>query len=382
MIRHKNEVPWSLQVAGYLIIIVIFFVFMYVARPILVPLSFGILFAMLLYPLCRLLENNGFPRILAIAVTLIIVVLTISGLVTLLSTQIYSFVEDLPDIAERVDAIVDDIEWYLFKNFNIQVDAGDSFVQNSLAKFLDSGSILLAGTISTFSVVFNFIGLVPVYIFLFLLYRSSFRDFLMYISPVERHRAIRRIIEQVQKVVQNYIIGMFTVMGLVGVLNSIALFIIGVDYAIFFGFFAALLMIIPYIGVLIGSLLPAFFALVTKDSTFYPLAVIASFSLIQFLEGNFITPKITGSKVQINALAAIIGLVVGGYLWGTAGLIIFMPFVAILKVLFDNIEPLKPYGMLLGTEIYSDDDKSSKLSEFSPARNLNIAPSRRKREME
>ncbi|RYD71355.1 MAG: AI-2E family transporter, partial [Sphingobacteriales bacterium] len=212
MIRPKQEYPLSLHIAVYGVIVTLFFVFMYVAAPVLIPLSFGALFALLLYPLCKFLENLGFPRVLAIAVTLIIVVLVICGVVVLLSTQIYSFVADLPDIAEKIDRIVEDIEWYLFKNFNIQVDAGDSFVKNSLSKFLDSGSILLQGTISTFGIIANAVGLVPVYIFLFLLYRSSFRDFFLYIAPIERHRAIRKIIDQVQKVVQNYIIGMFTVM--------------------------------------------------------------------------------------------------------------------------------------------------------------------------
>jgi predicted PurR-regulated permease PerM len=285
----------------------------------------------------------------------------------------------LPDIADRIEHKLEDLQWFLFKNFNIQFNAKDGLLKNSLSRFTDSGVVLLQGTISTFGVIFNIVGLVPVYIFLLLLYRTAFRDFILFVSPVERHRTMSRVIEQIQRVVQNYVIGLFTVMAIIAVMNSVALFIIDVKYAIFFGFFAAFLMIIPYIGIFIGSLLPALFCLLTHDSPWDALAVICAMGFIQFLEGNFITPRITGNKVQVNALAAIIALVVGGTIWGMAGLIIFMPLVAILKVIFDNVDYLKPYGVLLGTDLIESDPKSMRIKYFIPKRPLKIAASKRKK---
>jgi predicted PurR-regulated permease PerM len=70
--------------------------------------------------------------------------------------------------------------------------------------------------------------------------------------------------------------------------------------------------------------------------------------VVQFLEGNFITPNIVGSKVSVNPLAAIIALLIGGMLWGPAGMILSIPFTAIIKVVFDHVDSLEPFGFLLG----------------------------------
>jgi predicted PurR-regulated permease PerM len=353
MIRQKNHVPAGTGIAVIMVILSMSLALLYFAKPVLLPLTFSAVLALLLYPLSRFLENNGFPRIPAILLTMFIVFCLVSGLILLLSTQIYRFIIDLPDLADKSDILLNDIEWYLFKNFNIQFSAkGGNMVQSSVTKFLDSGVVLLSGTISTFLSIFNFLGLLPIYVFLMLLYRSSFKAFCLNITRVEKHRIVLKILYQVQKVVQNYIIGLLTVMTIVATLTTTSLIIIGVDYPVFFGCFAALLMVIPYLGMIIGALLPALYCLVTKDSGWYALAVILSFAFIQFIEGNFITPKVTGNRVNINPLAAIVGLVIGGYIWGMGGLIISLPIVAMVKVIVVNIPSFKHFGYLLGTEIY------------------------------
>ena len=151
----------------------------------------------------------------------------------------------------------------------------------------------------------------------------------------------------IQGVVASYISGLVTVMIIVSLLNSLGLLIMGVKYAFFFGVFAAILTIIPYIGVLIGSLLPALFTLVETGSVVNALVVVGIFAFVQFLEGNFITPYITGSKVSINPFAAIVALIIGGEIWGAVGMILSIPLIAILKVLFDAYTPTEPFGFLL-----------------------------------
>jgi len=275
------------------------------------------------------------------------------GVIVLLSTQVYRFIEELPDLKERFSNAVNDFEWFLFKNYNIQLEAQGNLLQGSSSKILDSGVVLLGGTIATFIAIFNFLGLLPFYVFLILLYRTSFKEFVLNLTAADKHGIVIKILYQVQKVVQNYIIGLLTVMTIVAALTSLSLFIIGIDYAIFFGCLAAMLMVIPYIGLIIGALLPAIYAALTKDSAWYPFAVMVSFAFIQFMEGNIITPKITGGRVNINPLAALIALVAGGYLWGIGGLIISLPLVAMFRVILNNVPSLKHYGFLLGTEIYS-----------------------------
>ncbi len=353
MIRPKYKQPLAYKVAAGMVIFTTSLILLNLARPVLMPIAFSGIIALLLYPLCRFFERNGFPRTISVLLSMFILLCIIVGLISLLSSQVYRFIEELPDLKERFADALNDFEWFLFKNYNIQVttDPG-SFFQGNANKFWDSGVVLLGGTISTLVTVFNFLGLLPFYVFLMLLYRSSFKQFLLNITAAEKHVIVMRILYQVQKVVQNYIIGLLTVMSIVAALTSISLFIIGIDYAIFFGCLAALLMVIPYLGLIIGALLPAIYALLIKDSPWYAVAIIASFAFIQFIEGNLITPKITGGRVNINPLAAIIALVAGGYLWGMGGLIISLPFVAILKVVLSNIPSLRHYGFLLGTEIY------------------------------
>ncbi|HLR32380.1 MAG TPA: AI-2E family transporter, partial [Fodinibius sp.] len=156
------------------------------------------------------------------------------------------------------------------------------------------------------------------------------------------------VVNGIQSVTQNYIIGTMTVITLLAILNAIGLWILGMEHILFFAIFAAILAIIPYIGVIIGSLPAVVFALLFMDSLWNPLGVIAVFATVQFLEGNFITPNIVGSRVSINPMIALIALVIGGELWGISGMILFVPMVGILKHLFDQVEELRPFGYLFG----------------------------------
>ena len=154
-------------------------------------------------------------------------------------------------------------------------------------------------------------------------------------------------VDAIQRVIGSYLSGLIIVILIVAILNSVGLMIVGVPYPIFFGVFASILTIIPYIGILIGALLPALFVLAVTGSIVKPLIVIGIFAFVQFLEGNFITPYITGSKVSINPFAAILALIVGGHIWGAAGMVLAIPAIAVAKVLFDSYEPLEPFGFLL-----------------------------------
>lgn len=167
----------------------------------------------------------------------------------------------------------------------------------------------------------------------------------------ESNEAIDSLVTAVQSVTQNYIVGMISVIGILAILNGIGLWIIGLEHAVFFAVFAALLAIIPYIGIIIGSLPAILFALLFTESLFTPVAVVGIFAAVQFLEGNFITPNIIGSRVSINPFMALIALIIGGEIWGIAGMILFVPFLGILRCIFDEVEGLRPYGYLLGNKV-------------------------------
>ena len=213
-------------------------------------------------------------------------------------------------------------------------------VKNSasyLSTFLSSAGNTLAN-----------IALVPIFVFFIMLYRDFFRHFFYRAFGSMRRVKIDQILSKIYAVVQGYLAGLFLVILIVAALNTLGLWLLGIDYALFFGILAAVLLLIPYIGIMIGSILPILFALITKDSALSALGVAGVFGFVQMLEGNFITPHIVGSKVSINPLAAMVALILGGQLWGIGGLVLALPLTAILKVVMDSVDGLKPYGFLLG----------------------------------
>jgi predicted PurR-regulated permease PerM len=176
-----------------------------------------------------------------------------------------------------------------------------------------------------------------------------------FVSP-DKRTSVLHTLDNIQNVVQAYISGLLTVIVIVAILNAIGLLILGVKFAIFFAAFASVMAVIPYIGIMVGAAVPALVTLVETGSPARAAAVVGVFMVVQFLEGNFITPTVTGSKVSINPMAAIVALILGGELWGTAGMILSIPLVAVLKVVFDANKSLEPWGFLLGD--VSDMDES------------------------
>jgi predicted PurR-regulated permease PerM len=133
-------------------------------------------------------------------------------------------------------------------------------------------------------------------------------------------------------------------------LNSIGFLALGINHAIFLGITAALLNVIPYVGVLIGSIIPVALALITKDSIWIAVGALAVCVVVQFLDNNFITPLVIGAAVSVNPLATTIALILGGMMWGLAGMMLFIPLLGMLKVVFDRVDGLKPLGYLIGEQ--------------------------------
>jgi predicted PurR-regulated permease PerM len=330
-----------------LLVIAIVFV-LWMLKSFIVPLLFSGVLAVLIHPLIKFLERRfTFSKSLSALCGVIFICLLLLVVASLVGRQITIFVADFDQYSNNIAGLVQraklsaaellnlDIDEYISQNFNLEQIIRQN-VQN-ITTFV-GGS-------------FDFLGtaiMLPFYIFFFLYYRSFLIEFIHRLfSQVEKEK-LDSIINKIYGVIHNYIRGVLEVMIIVGILNTIGLWLLGIKSAVFFGFFAAVLLIIPYVGVFIGSLLPTVMALVTKDSLWYPVGVIAIFAFIQFLEGNFITPRITGSRVSINPFVGILSLLLFGSLWGMGGVILAYPLTAILKVIFDNVEELKPFGFLIG----------------------------------
>ncbi len=307
--------------------------------------------AFLLYPLCKFFEHK-LNRILSIILTYFVVIIIITGIVYFFGTQFYHLINNIKNFGEHLQTSID--------KFIKLIDDTILHGRLDLAKIVRSNSYNLLGsgklienTISTSTGIIASIIMTVVFTFLFLLYRSSFKNLILYYFPAEEKENASRIIMTIQKVGQKYFFGLFLVILILGSLNGIGLWIIGLDYAFLFGYFAAFLAIIPYIGTFIGGLLPFLYALLNHTHPWTAIFVLFWYMFVQALEGNIITPNIVGSNVRLNPLFALIAIFTGALIWGIPGMILFIPGMAILKVIFDNVDSLKPFGLLLSSEFGS-----------------------------
>jgi predicted PurR-regulated permease PerM len=191
----------------------------------------------------------------------------------------------------------------------------------------------------------------PVYIFLLLLYKTLILNFLYEVFAEENSKKVADILNQTKTAIQSYMVGILIEAAIVATLNSIALLILGVPYAILLGVIGAILNMLPYIGGIIAIALPVLMATVTKEGFSTQLGVIIAYAIIQFVDNNILVPRIVSSKVQINALFSIIVVLLGGSLWGVSGMFLSIPLVAILKIIFDRVDGLQPWGKLLGDQV-------------------------------
>lgn len=347
--RNSSLSSFSAQGTAYVVIIITVVVYwLYILQGILIPLAISIVLSMLLYPVAAWFEQRRFSRFWAVMSTILLFTAILVGLMILASYQVASFSEMVPQMVNKLQIVFEKLQIWATKAFGVGPKRQIAELQKYGQEALKNGSSLVTSALSATTNTLGNAVIMPVYVFFLLYYRDFFRIFFHKVFSNTRKYVIDGVLHRIYEAVKGYWAGILTVTLIVGALNSVGLLLLGIDYAIFFGFFAAVLLIIPYIGILIGAILPIIVAVATKDSLMYAAGVAGLFFFIQILEGNFITPYIVGSKISINPLAAILALLFGATLWGISGMVLSLPIVAILKVIFDSVNALKPYGYLLG----------------------------------
>ena len=312
------------------------------------PFLFATLLSIALHPLAVFIERWGMPRVLASILCVIIAIVVLTSLIWFIVDQVIQIGRGDYDFAQKFNQIITVIERFLFEQFGLQAnDMWQEIKESSMQMISNATAYLTAFFGSAGNTIANVV-LIPLYMFFLLYYRIFFIEFFFRAFGSTPHVKVKETLDRIYSVIRSYLFGLITVMAIVAVLNSVGLLVLGIENAWFFGTLAALLLLIPYIGIAIGSILPALFALATKDTAYSALGVIIWFQIVQFFEGNFITPNIVGGKVNISPLVAIIALLLGGKLFGLAGLILAMPLVAVLKVLLDASDDWKAFGFLLG----------------------------------
>ncbi len=322
---------------------------LYLLRTVIVPLLFSLLLSISLFPVASRLEKWKLGKGISSAIAVILGSLIAGLIIWLFFRQVVSIsAENGEAISHRVVEGFNSIVQWISSQFGVGEGELVTRVRIEAGKLASGAAAFSAGMLGSLGGILANVVLIPIFIFFQLYYRDFFIEFFFKAFRHISHEKVHDTLQKIYRVVQDYLLGLVTVMGIVAVLNTIGLLVMGIEYAWFFGILASLLLLIPYIGIAIGSILPALFALATKDKAFYALGVIGWFQVVQFLEGNFITPYIVGGKVSVNPLVAIIALLLGGLLFGLAGLILAIPMIAIVKVILDAGEKTEPYGFLIG----------------------------------
>ncbi|WP_241738899.1 AI-2E family transporter [Pontibacter beigongshangensis] len=320
------------------------------ARAFLYPIIMAMLFAYLLYPVVKILERWGVPRILANLATILVSMALLSVLTVMLYKQLAMFLDDFPALQEKALQNLDKLQHVLDRKFNDTDPGNEYWLRKQVSNALEFSGSVLAGVLLAITGTVTKFGLMPVYTFLMLYYRNKFENFIFRLIPSYAHSKAQRIIDEIAQVTKRYMGGVVTVILILCFINSAGLLIIGVEYAILLGIISALLNFIPYFGTLIGGAIPLLYTLVVQGDLQKVLGVTIFFLLVQFTENNILTPNITGSRVKINPLFTILSIVVGGMIWGLPGMFVSVPMLGMFKIFCDNNDKLSPYAYLLGTE--------------------------------
>ncbi len=341
------KIPFYAKASLLLVGLYVFFSILFIAQGIILPLIYAFIIASAISPGVVFLTNKKVNRTIAIALVLVSVIMILGVLVAFLSSQVSLLSDAWPQLVEKFQSLFKQSIKGFSTYFNISIQKINAWVADTRADVVDNSGTVIGLTLTTMGGVFATLLLTPVYIFMILTYQPHLIQFVHKICGDNNENRVSEILVETRMIIQSYLVGLFAEFGIIAVLNSIGLLVLGIDYAILLGIVGALLNVVPYIGGIIGVVMFMIVALVTKSPE-YMLYVIGLYTLIQLIDNNYIVPKIVGSKVKLNALVSILVVIGGAALWGIPGMFLAIPLTAILKLIFDRIDLLKPWGFLLG----------------------------------
>ncbi len=349
MIDKSVKIPFYAKVALQFIAFFGLVFILYTGSGIIMPVVYAVIFAILLNPFVNFLTRKKVNRVVAIAIAVSLAVSMVIFIFYIVSSRITMLVDNLPALEEKFNSSIVQLQQWISVKFSIKEAAVAAWFTNARESLIENfaiGERLSSAGRSLLTVI-----LLPAYLCMILYYKPLLLEFISRLFRYKDHNTVVEVLTGSKRIIQSYLTGLFLEMIIVAVLNSAGLLLLGVEYAVILGIIGAILNIIPYLGGIIGTALPMLIAFVTRDSVTAALLVFLLYMLIQFIDNNFIIPSIVASRVQLNALVSVIVVLIGGALWGISGMFLSIPVTAILKVIFDHIEALKPWGYLLGNTV-------------------------------
>ncbi len=346
--RDRPPVPILTRFVMLLLFWVLVYHILTTFKVILIPLVFGILFAFLLHPVAARFERWGVPRILSNLFAIIIGIGVVYGVMLFMQSQLSVLMDDLPAMRQQASENINELYARIRGVLGMQTPEGSrppitSMIQDALSNGGESMQNTMSGTINTIVAI----GIMPVYIFMFLYYRDKYNRFIHMLIDEKNHNITRRIVRRISAVTGKYMTGIFTVVLILCVINSFGFYLIGLEYAILLGIIASICNFIPYFGTIVGYAIALIFAFMTGSSDQAGLVVLL-FGIVQFTENNILTPNIVGNQVRINPFFVILAVVTGGMVWGIPGMFVSVPLLGMSKVTCDVIPALRPWSFLLG----------------------------------
>lgn len=349
------------KIAYFLVVLVISYVILKEMKQILYPIALALLFSYLLLPTVNFFEKKlKFPRALAIILGIFIGVLMIAGVLNLVFIQVRVFIQDFANFKVQAIDNLKNFQGFIDTKFNFTAEQQEIWLQEQITSLLDKSGEILKMLAKGATGTLEALVLIPIFAFFMLFFRDRGENFVLQLAKNKDSKLTKNLLNQISKVTVKYMGGVITVVIILAISHSIALSIIGVKYAIALALMAAVFSFIPYFGTIVSTIIPLSFSLVLSTNPYEPVFVIIYFFFITFIDHNILTPTITGGNVNLNPLVTIIGLVIAAEIWGIPGMIVVMPTLAIIKIICDNIEKLKPYGYILGVEHHGFDFKKAK----------------------
>jgi predicted PurR-regulated permease PerM len=348
MTGNEVKIPLYAKAVILFIGILALLALLYIAREIIVPLVFATILAIVLHPVVNFFVKRKIKRVFAIIITLFLAFSVIAAFCGLMFSQASRFSESWPVLVDKFTLILNQATDWASGYFDINPQKIQDWIIKTKAELINTSTAAIGHTLVIVGNGLVILFLVPVYIFMILFYHPILIEFIRRLFGQNHQSKVSEIITKTKTVIQRYLVGLFIEAVLVAIMNSVGLLILGIDYAILLGIIGALLNVIPYIGGIVAVALPMMIAIATKSTAWYAVYVLLVYYVIQLIDNNFIVPKIVASKVKINALFSIIVVLAGNALWGIPGMFLAIPLLAIVKLICDHIESLKPWGFLLG----------------------------------
>ncbi|HUZ60623.1 MAG TPA: AI-2E family transporter [Hanamia sp.] len=363
----NNQSPTYVKLGFQFLVIFFICFFINIAQSILIPFAFAVLLTVLLLPIVSFLESKKINKVISIGIAILLAIGVVAGIIYFLSSQIVGFLQDVPSIKQHLNEHIIAVQKWIKTKFDVSFSEQNQYITQQADKLKATGTGYLKTTFFSITDTLLVLFLMPIYTFLLLYYRLHIRNFLFNVFKKEHSENLQSVINKSKIMIHSYMVGLLIEMAIVASANSIGLVILGIKYAIFFGVLAAVLNLIPYIGMFTATLFTVLVTLTTSDHTSDILWIIIIFYGIHIIDTNFLVPRVVASRLRINALISILGIVIGGALTGISGLFLSVPAVAFIKIICDHIDSLKPWGILMGDDTsYSEKNKLyKKLQQLS-----------------